>query len=42
VAGTDQVTAIYNGTRWGLCDSDFDGSVVSATGLTRPGSAFKR
>jgi hypothetical protein len=42
VAGTDQVTAIYNGTRWGLCDSDFDGRVVTLTGETKPGSFFKQ
>jgi hypothetical protein len=29
--GTDQMTAIYQGSRWWLCDSDFDGS--STTGL---------
>lgn len=42
VTGTDQVTAIYNGTRWGLCDSDFLGSVTTLTGVTMPGSWFKR
>jgi len=40
--GTDQVTAIYNGTRWGLCDSDFKGSILTATGQVLPGSLFKR
>jgi hypothetical protein len=35
VAGTDQVTAVYDGTlkRWGLCASDFDGKAIS--GLMR-------
>jgi hypothetical protein len=40
--GTDQVTAIYNGTRWGLCDSDFRGAILTATGQILPGSLFKR
>lgn len=40
--GSDQVTAIYNGTRWGLCDSDFDGTVTSLTGERMPSTFFKR
>ena len=28
-SGIDQVTATYNGTRWGLCDSDYDALNVS-------------
>jgi hypothetical protein len=31
VTGIDHVTAIHNGTRWGLCDSDFE--PLSDTGL---------
>ena len=36
VAGTDQVTAVYDGTlnRWGLCASDFDGKETT-NGLMR-------
>jgi len=41
-SGTDQVTAIYNGTRWGLCDSDFDGTVTTRSGERLPGTYFKR
>jgi hypothetical protein len=40
--GTDQVTAIYNGTRWGLCDSDFDGTVTTRAGERLPSTFFKR
>ena len=40
--GTDQVTAIYDGTRWGLCDSDFAGTTLTVTGQILPGSLFKR
>jgi hypothetical protein len=29
VAGTDQVAAVYRDARWWLCDSQFDGKVVS-------------
>jgi hypothetical protein len=33
--GTDWVTAVYEGSRWYLCDSDFEGT-------STPGSLFKR
>jgi hypothetical protein len=33
VAGVDQVAAVYRDTRWWLCDSQFDGKLVSGSSL---------
>ncbi len=37
--GTEYLTAIYNGTRWGLCDAEIDGTYVRG-GLALPISRF--
>ena len=43
VRGIDHVTASYIDNRWWLCDSDFEGTVLSlTTGRIRPSWTFKR
>jgi hypothetical protein len=41
--GTDQVSAVYTGDRWWLCDSDFEPSQTFAiTGTLPRGFRFKK